>query len=509
MSDRRALLASHVRALDVPPAVLRRLAASRPHDYPLLLDSVAQGPLGRSSILAARPRAALWLDARGRLGASGPIPLGETFLATLERWWLAERSSCGSAASARDSRSSASGSSDAGDEVPFTGGWAVFLGYELAQEIEPRLALPVLPPSELPWRALALRTPCALVHVHSTGRVLAVAESDSAAELDRLERDADDAANGLVRVAPEASAASLALPALGIAEEEPEKHLRRIRRAQEYIRAGDIYQANLSRPWRIEPVPSAAPAHGAYGAHGALDASHAGAIYARLSAANPAPFAALLQWGGIAVLSSSPERLLRVARGEVETRPIAGTRPRTRRPGVDAAEAAALVAHPKERAEHIMLIDLERNDLGRVCEAGSVRVDELMVTETYAHVHHIVSNVRGKLRAGVTPIGALRAVFPGGTITGCPKFRCMQIIAELEGEGRGAYTGSLGFLSRDGDMDLNILIRSLTLFEGGITFRAGGGIVADSVPERELEETRAKARGLLAAFDPLASVDAA
>ncbi|MGB6450520.1 MAG: chorismate-binding protein, partial [Steroidobacteraceae bacterium] len=298
----------------------------------------------------------------------------------------------------------------------------------------------------------------------------------------------DGAAHGTL--APPASP----LPALRISEEDPERHLGRVRRTQEYIRAGDIYQANLSRPWRIEPQP---------GARG-LDGSHAAEIYARLSAANPAPFAALMQWGGIAVLSSSPERLIRVSRGEVETRPIAGTRPRTRRPGVDAAEAAALVAHPKERAEHIMLIDLERNDLGRVCEPGTVRVDELMVTETYAHVHHIVSNVRGRLRPEVTPIGALRAVFPGGTITGCPKFRCMQIIAELEGEGRGAYTGSLGYLSRDGAMDLNILIRSLTLFDGGITFRAGGGIVADSVPERELEETRAKARGLLAAFDPAA-----
>ncbi len=477
MSDRVALLPSRVRALDVSPAVLRRLAAARPRDYPVLLDSVAQGPLCRVSILAARPRAALWLDALGRVGASGAVPRGEGFLATLERWWLAERTpSVG----------------DAGAEVPFTGGWVVFLGYELAQEIEPRLRLPALPASELPWRALALRTPCALVHVHATGRVLAVAEADCVGELDRLEREAGGAQDGAAHgtLAPPASP----LPALRISEEDPERHLGRVRRTQEYIRAGDIYQANLSRPWRIEPQP---------GARG-LDGSHAAEIYARLSAANPAPFAALMQWGGIAVLSSSPERLIRVSRGEVETRPIAGTRPRTRRPGVDAAEAAALVAHPKERAEHIMLIDLERNDLGRVCEPGTVRVDELMVTETYAHVHHIVSNVRGRLRPEVTPIGALRAVFPGGTITGCPKFRCMQIIAELEGEGRGAYTGSLGYLSRDGAMDLNILIRSLTLFDGGITFRAGGGIVADSVPERELEETRAKARGLLAAFDPAA-----
>jgi anthranilate synthase component 1 len=162
---------------------------------------------------------------------------------------------------------------------------------------------------------------------------------------------------------------------------------------------------------------------------------------------------------------------------------------------------AALVEHPKERAEHIMLIDLERNDLGRVCEAGTVRVDELMSIESYAHVHHIVSNVSGVLRADVTPIEALRAVFPGGTITGVPKFRCMQIIAELELEGRGAYTGSLGYLDRNGTMDLNILIRTMTLMGRQIEFRAGAGIVADSEPQRELGETRAKARGLLAAFE--------
>src|ERR1700760_2873496 len=165
------------------------------------------------------------------------------------------------------------------------------------------------------------------------------------------------------------------------------------------------------------------------------------------------------------------------------------------------AEMTALGEDHKERAEHIMLIDLERNDLGRVCEAGTVRVDELMTIESYAHVHHIVSNVSGTLRADVTPIEALRAVFPGGTITGVPKFRCMQIIAELEGIGRGAYTGSLGFLGRDGSMDMNILIRTLSVQGRTVELRAGGGIVADSDPQRELEETRAKARGMLAAFD--------
>jgi len=213
------------------------------------------------------------------------------------------------------------------------------------------------------------------------------------------------------------------------------------------------------------------------------------------------PFAALAQWQGVAILSSSPERLVRVDGRRVDTRPIAGTRPRSRDPARERGEMRELAAHPKERAEHIMLIDLERNDLGRVCEAGTVRVDELMTIESYQHVHHIVSNVSGVLLPAVTPIGAVRAVFPGGTITGCPKFRCMQIIAELEGEGRGAYTGSLGYLTREGRLDLNILIRTMTLRGRELSFRAGAGIVADSDPARELEETRAKARGLLAALE--------
>ena len=222
-------------------------------------------------------------------------------------------------------------------------------------------------------------------------------------------------------------------------------------------------------------------------------------MHARLREANPAPFAGLFAGDGWAVVSSSPERLVSVRGDAVETRPIAGTRPRS--PGDDeAARIRELVGHPKERAEHVMLIDLERNDLGRVCLPGTVEVDELMTVESYAHVHHIVSNVRGRLLPGATPGAVLRAVFPGGTITGCPKVRCMQIIAALEGQGRGAYTGAFGWLNRDGDMDFNILIRSAALEGATLRFRTGAGIVIDSVPQRELDETRAKARGLLRAL---------
>jgi anthranilate synthase component 1 len=223
-------------------------------------------------------------------------------------------------------------------------------------------------------------------------------------------------------------------------------------------------------------------------------------IYEALCEANPGPFAGIVRWQDTDIISSSPERLLRIRDGVMSTRPIAGTRPRSEDKHTDNSLSAELFAHPKERAEHVMLIDLERNDLGRVCEPGSVEVDEMMVLESYAHVHHIVSNVRGRLRSGVTPGQALAAVFPGGTITGCPKVRCMEIIAELEQGPRGAYTGSFGYLNRDGSLDLNILIRTIVRSGDRVTLRAGAGIVADSDPEAELEETRAKAEGLLRAL---------
>jgi anthranilate synthase component 1 len=446
--------------------VLRRLAARFPERYPLLLDSAAAGPLSRASLLLAEPGAALWLEADGRLEARGLTPRGGGFLAALEDWWLRER----------DTARAPGEPDSAADAVPFAGGWALFLGYELAQEIEPHLALPRSP---FPWQAFALRTPCALIHELSSGRVLAVAEPEAGEALARVAAEAHEAARD--------TEPTDALRIARVQEEDPDAYLARVRRAKEYVRAGDIYQANLSRPWDVT-----LDEEGMCGA--------AAALYRRLCAANPAPFAALAQWRGEAVLSSSPERLLRVAGRRVETRPIAGTRPRSRQPGGDSREMTELAAHPKERAEHVMLIDLERNDLGRVCAPGTVRVDEFMTIESYTHVHHIVSNVSGELEDAVTPIGAVRAVFPGGTITGCPKFRCMQIIAELEAAGRGAYTGSLGYLTRDGRLDLNILIRSMTLSARQLSFRAGAGIVADSDPERELEETRAKARGLLAAL---------
>jgi anthranilate synthase component 1 len=271
-------------------------------------------------------------------------------------------------------------------------------------------------------------------------------------------------------------------PVIDVSEDDPEHYLEACRSALAHIAAGDVYQANLARSWRARLPSGTTPA----------------SLYARLRDANPGAFSGIAQIGDVAILSSSPERLARVRGRRIDTRPIAGTRPRLATG--DSASIAALTASAKERAEHVMLIDLERNDLGRLCEPGSVEVDEFMAVESYAHVHHIVSNVCGRLRTDVTPGAVIRALFPGGTITGCPKVRCMQLIGDLEGKGRGAYTGAMGYLALDGSLDLNILIRTMTVQDGEVELRAGAGIVADSDPLHELDETRAKARGVLRAL---------
>jgi anthranilate synthase component 1 len=442
------------------------LAAEQPARYPVFFDSAAQGPLARYSMLACVPAAALYRDANGNLDAVGHVPVAGGFLDNLEAWFQSEREPANSARVAKT--------------LPFLGGWFVYLGYEVVAEIEPRVKLQ---PADAPFSAFALRVGNFAVHDVEADRVYAVSQRADAAAHARLVADLTEAGKTKPVRAHQ--------PVLAAIEEEPEElFLARVRAAKAHIAAGDIYQANLSRRWSLRLRNGA-------------DAAH---VYDALRHANPAPFAASVQLPGMSIFSSSPERLLQITGREISTRPIAGTRARQGSAEQDLRDTAELVAHPKERAEHVMLIDLERNDLGRVCEAGSVTVDEYMVTESYAHVHHIVSNVRGRLRADRSPVDALRALFPGGTITGCPKVRCMQIIAELEGAGRGAYTGSLGWLGTDGDADFNILIRTLTMRGADIELRAGAGIVADSIPDKELEETRAKARGLLRAFGDAGAV---
>jgi anthranilate synthase component I len=427
-------------------------AAAFPQRYPCLLESVVHGTAqSRYDILFAFPRERLTLHADGGLRDDAGVVREGCFLDALDAAWQAERLP------------------PEGDGLPFHGGWVLLLAYELAGEIEPTLKL--RPPSTLPL-ALAVRCPAAAIVDHVRDCTILVAEAGHEDLLDVLEAD-------LAVVSP---IPPLAAP-IGWDEDAPQQFLDGVARIHEHLYAGDIFQVNLSRAWRARYAQPPVPA----------------SLYAVLRQANPAPFAGLLQQPGWAVASSSPERLVEVRGGVAQTRPIAGTRPRL--PGDDElARIRELSAHPKERAEHVMLIDLERNDLGRVCMPGSVEVDELMVVESYAHVHHIVSNVRGRLRADVTPGEVIAATFPGGTITGCPKVRCMEIIAALEDAPRGAYTGALGYLDRNGELDLNILIRTLTLTGDEVSLRAGAGIVADSVAANELDETRAKARGLLRAL---------
>jgi para-aminobenzoate synthetase component I len=259
-------------------------------------------------------------------------------------------------------------------------------------------------------------------------------------------------------------------------------YLRMIERAIEYIRAGDCFQVNIAQ--RLQMPATIAP----------LD------LYEKLRTRNPAPFAGYFDLGEHVILSASPERFLRVDNGEVETRPIKGTRPRGMNVVEDQRLAHELQASAKDRAENVMIVDLLRNDLGRVCEYGSIRVDALCRLESYEFVHHLVSEVRGRLRAGLGPIDLLRAAFPGGSVTGAPKIRAMEIIAELEKTARGAYCGSLGFIGFDGSMDTNLLIRTFVYGNGWVHFSVGGGIVADSIPETEYAETWHKAEGMLRAL---------
>ncbi|MEW5766580.1 MAG: anthranilate synthase component I family protein [bacterium] len=255
-----------------------------------------------------------------------------------------------------------------------------------------------------------------------------------------------------------------------------------VRQAKAYIKAGDIFQVNLSQ--RLSTAINDPPL----------------AIYKALRAINPSPFAFYLSFGDLKLVSSSPERLLRIAGRRIETRPIAGTRPRGKTTQQDSRLRKELILDAKERAEHIMLVDLERNDLGRICEYGSVQVDELMVTEEYSHVIHIVSNVVGQLRKEIGLYDILRATFPGGTITGTPKIRAMEIIDELEPVQRGPYTGSAGYISYSGDLDLNIIIRTIVVKGDQAYAQAGAGIVADSDPTREYYETLHKAEALIKAL---------
>ncbi len=454
-----------------PLLLFNKLNAQR---YPYLLASSAVNQSNSQfDILLAYPQFRLVLDADRTLrkitadGQTEPLVSASGFLSALERFHQQEKiPACTNS-----------------HNFPFTGGWFIYLSYEMAGEIEPCLSLPALPQGQP--LAVASRCPAGIIVDKTNNQIMAVAETDYAYLLDEIARDFQKLGALSVLKANE----NIALQSLLEAETSP--YLQQVEKIKQYIVDGDIFQANLSRQWQATLKDNISDAD----------------LFTALAQNNPSSFAALACLDNISIISSSPERLVSVKNGIVETRPIAGTRPRTGDQQSDIALAEELLKHPKEQAEHIMLIDLERNDLGRVCQPGTIEVNELMQLESWQHVHHIVSNVRGKLLENKSAIDVIRAVFPGGTITGCPKVRCMEILAEMEQQARGAYTGSLGYLNNDGSMDLNILIRTMVRSHTAghsqeLTFRAGGGIVNDSVAGHELEETRAKAKGLLKIFKP-------
>lgn len=366
---------------------------------------------------------------------------------------------------------------------PFVGGGVGFFGFDLYRLLE-RVPARAVDDLRLPDLQFFF-TDSAVVIDHEQECLWIVALAEAGVGPDR----AYDAAMGRIEKLRERLARDCRPSQSVIGEAAPARstHTREsfgamVREAKRFIADGDIYQANLSQRF-------SAPLQG-----------DPWAFYRRLQAINPSPFSAFAEFDGLTLVSASPERFLRVRRGLVETRPIAGTRPRGRTAAENARLRQALILNDKERAEHLMLVDLERNDLGRVCRYGSVRVDELMALEEYSHVIHIVSNVRGRLKPETRPVDLVAATFPGGTITGCPKLRSIEIIDRLEPVRRQLYTGALGYISATGDMDLNLLIRTAFIKDGTVHVQAGAGIVADSDPGLEYEETVHKARALLETF---------
>ncbi len=424
------------------------------------LDSaLAGGREGRWSILTSDPRWMLTAYGGDVLydGPCGPRRFHSGALATFAR------------AVAAEPRVDPTDATVSG--LPFVGGAIGYLGFELGREVE-RLPQTTLDDVGAPDLAMGWYD-AALVWDALERRGWLVGRADAVAQL-RTRLESPPKPPGPVE-------AGTLRPNM-----TREAYLDAVSRALEYVRAGDIYQVNLSQRF-------SAPLAG-----DGLDA------YMRLREASPAPFAAYLDtrgaFGSVEVISSSPERFLSLDGDTIETRPIKGTRPRGRTPEEDAAQAAELLASEKDLAEHVMIVDLERNDLGRISVAGSVTVTEFAALESFRQVHHLTSTVRARRRSDVSLEDTLRATFPGGSITGAPKVRALEIIDELEPTVRGVYTGAIGYVSAHGRLDLNIAIRTITLAEGVAHLHVGGAIVHDSDPQLEYAETMHKARGMARAL---------
>ena len=462
-----------------PLALFAPLAAT---PFALLLDAATAGPenapdlKGRWTYIAADPFATV--EKKG----------GTTLLNGIE----AHGTAFDLLAHQLDALSLAPGWPEDTDLPPFTGGFAGFFGYELGSELESL-------PARKPWKHAGDST-------SASPPDIALGAYDCVVAFDNIAQRAFIVSTGLPETTPasravraEARAArwrarlnlNPALPSLHWPDEpasadaitattDRAHHEAAVSRVVDYIYAGDIFQANLSQRFEAD----------------LQNGDDAFTLYRRLRALSAAPFAGFFNFGTGALLSSSPERFLASDGESVTTKPIKGTRPRGQTPEQDQAFADALLASEKDRAENVMIVDLLRNDLSRVCQDGSVQVPTLCALESFATVRHLVSTVRGTRRESATNVDLLRACFPGGSITGAPKVRAMEIISELEPHARGPYCGSLGFLSFSGTMDTNISIRTMTVMEDRVVFQAGGGIVADSNPSEEYEEVIAKASAL-------------
>jgi len=450
-----------------PLGVYRRLGELS--SFRFLLESVSGGEqVSRYSFLGAAPRRVLrlWKDRLEIEEKGGERRVDEPRLDLLAR-------ELGAVAGPRES-------------LPFLGGWVGYFGYDLVRLLE-HLPHPPAARRQLPVALLA-RFDAVVVFDHAQQRVVVVA-NEIEGEVGDAAAD-DDLRRLTAAVTGGASGGAVALPRGPVAAPEARVNVAgaefraAVRRAKEHIAAGDVFQVVLARRFSLE-AGGASPL----------------ALYRALRRVNPSPYMVLFESPDVSLAGTSPEMLVRKIGERVETRPIAGTRPRHPAPVEDRRLAAELAADAKERAEHVMLVDLGRNDLGRVCRAGSVEISSFMEIERYSHVMHLCSTVEGVLAPGRSGLDALLACFPAGTVSGAPKVRAMQLIDELEPEGRGPYAGAVGYLSYAGDLDTCITIRTLVVRGGEVSVTAGAGIVADSEPEAEERETESKAAALLAAAE--------
>src|SRR5680860_232831 len=455
---------------ETPVSAFLKLRAGEPEGAPcFLLESAEQGQVGRYSFVGIRPRSVLrWsegvLSETGGADREAPDPYAAV-AESLGRFKLAPVENL----------------------PPFAGGAVGFFGYDLVRTVEP-LGEPNPDPLGLPDMALMI-TDVLLVfdHLRHELTILSCAFADDEGGIEAAyERAVATIAEvrGRLRAAvPTPEQPALAEPPRFVSGIEREQFEAAVERIVEYVHAGDAFQVVPSQRFSA-PAPV-----------------EAFSVYRGLRAVNPSPYMYFLEFGDFQIAGASPEPLVKVQGRRVETRPIAGTYPRGSDEEEDRRLAERLVNDPKERAEHVMLVDLGRNDLGRVCEYGSIGVDELMVVETYSHVLHIVSQISGTLREGVGAMDVLRSALPAGTLSGAPKVRAMQIIDELEPVKRCSYGGAIGYLSWNGDLDTAIHIRTVVVKDGQVHVQAGGGTVADAKPAYEYNESVNKAKAVFRAVE--------